>query len=389
MKTTLYRYLFREISVPFLLGMTTFTSVLLMGRLLKQADMVVAKGVPLSEILWMVVYLLPYFCLVTIPMAVLLAVLLAFGRLSADSEITSMKACGISLYGLLPPVLVFALCAYIATTLVTLYGIPWGNTSFKMLVARIVEERGANALKDQVFIDDFPGLTIYFNRYSPLDHHTSGVLIQDDRNPAEPSTIFAATGVLSSDPETRIMRMHLQNGGIHRPVGKTGYRLVEFQDYDLSINLPQAAKEILKNELDMSLSELYANLNSPTLDRKLRTDMELEVQRRFSFPFACFVFALIGIPLGIQNQRSGKGAGFALSIGVLIVYYVVLTTFKAMGERGLILPSVAMWSPNILFLMFGIYLFRQTAEERRFYLFTLLTEAGSRLRHRFAARRTP
>ena len=388
MKTTLYRYIFREISVPFLLGMTAFTSVLLMGRLLKLADMVVAKGVPLSEILWMVVYLLPYFCLVTIPMAVLLAVLLAFGRLSADSEITSMKACGISLYGLLPPVLAFAFCAYIATTLVTLYGIPWGNTSFRRLVTSIVEEKSAKALKEQVFIDDFPGMMLYLNRYSPQDQRITGILIHDDRNPAEPSTIFAATGVITSDSAKREIRLLLNNGQIHRPVGKTGYRLVEFQEYDLKINIPQATREVMKNEVDMSLSELYANINSPHLDRKLRTEMELEVQRRFSLPFACFVFALIAIPLGIQNQRSGKGAGFALSIGVLIVYYVILTAFKAMGERGMVTPSVAMWSPNLLFVAFGIYLFRQTAEERRLYLFTFLSESVRKIRHAFTTGRT-
>src|SRR5574340_988055 len=97
MKKTLHRYIFKEITVPFLLGMATFTSVLLMGRLLKLADLVVAKGVPLASILRMVFYLLPYFCLVTIPMAFLLAVLLAFGRLSADSEVTAMKACGVGL----------------------------------------------------------------------------------------------------------------------------------------------------------------------------------------------------------------------------------------------------------------------------------------------------
>lgn len=387
MKATVYRYLFKEISVPFLLGMTTFTSVLLMGRLLKLADMVVTKGVPFSEVLWMVVYLLPYFCLVTIPMAVLLAVLLGFGRLSADSEVTAMKACGISLYGLLPPVLAFAFCAYTATTLVTLYGIPWGNTSFRRLVTSIVEKKGVNALKEQVFIDDFPGLVLYLNRYSPQDHRITGILIQDDRNPAEPSTIFAATGVLFSDPTAREIRLLLKDGGIHRPVGKAGYRLVEFQDYDLKINIPQAAREVLKNEMDMSLSELYANINSPHLDQKLRTDMELEVQRRFSLPFACFVFALIAIPLGIQNQRSGKGAGFALSIGVLIVYYVIFTIFKAMGERGMVAPGVAMWSPNLLFVAFGIYLFRQTAEERRLYLFTALAEAGRRIRHTFTTGR--
>ncbi|HEY6838026.1 MAG TPA: LptF/LptG family permease, partial [Geobacteraceae bacterium] len=128
-----------------------------------------------------------------------------------------------------------------------------------------------------------------------------------------------------------------------------------------------------KDELDMTLAELRANLRSPTASPKLRLDMNLEFHRRFALPFACFVFALIGVPFGIQNQRSGKAAGFAVSIGLLLIYYVILSAGKALGQRGLLPPFAAVWTPNILFLVFGIYLFRTTAAEKRFFLFDMAT----------------
>lgn len=364
MKKTLFLYICREIAVPFLLGMATFTSVLLMGRLLQLAELVVARGVLFSDILRMIVYLLPFFSMVTIPMSFLLALLLAFGRLSADSEVTAMKSCGVGLNSLLPPVLCCALIAYLATTFVTVYALPWGNTSFKKLLLEVIETRATLNLKERVFNDDFPGLVIYVDRFSSGENSMSGILIQDERNPREPSTIFAGQGVIERAPGTKALRLSLKNGGIHRSLGATGYRLLEFKDYELSINLAQSAREVAKNELDMTFAELREALRTHTVDDKERRDTLIEFHRRFSLPFACFVFALVGVPLGIQNQRSGKAAGFSVSIGVILVYYVVLSAGKTLGQKGIVHPALAVWAPDIIFLLLGLYLFRKTAMEQ-------------------------
>jgi lipopolysaccharide export system permease protein len=380
MKKTLNLYLCREIIVPFILGMATFTSVLLMGRLMRLADLVVAKGVPLADIGRLIVYLLPYFCLVTIPMAFLLALLLAFGRLSADSEITAMKGCGIGLYGLLPPVLACACVAYLVTALIAVYAVPWGNNSFKKLVFSVVQSNANLTIKERVFNDDFPGIVLYVDRYNKDDGVIRGILIQDERNPEEPTTIFAEQGGIFTDPAAKVVRLQLTNGSIHHARGSAGYQRVDFREYLLTINLNQASKQVFRDELDMTLAELRAAIRAPGIPPKLRLDMQLELHRRFALPFACFVFALVGVPLGIQNQRSGKGAGFAVSIGVILVYYIVLAAGKSMGERGLLPPAGAVWAPNIVFLLFGIHLFRKTAAEQTFILFTACTAAVRWLR---------
>lgn len=373
MKKTLYFYIFREITIPFFLGMAAFTSVLLMGRLLKLADLVVAKGVPLTDILRMVFYLIPSFCLVTIPMAFLLALLLAFGRLSSDSEITAMKSTGISLYGLLPPVFLFSLLAYLATTFITVYALPWGNTSFKKMLFYVIESRITLSIKEKVFNDEIPGLVIYTDSYDEDDHIMQGILIHDERDSQGPSTIFASNGLIAADPVAKAVRVELKNGSIHRISGRTDYRLIEFQNYSLSINLNQAPRELIKNELDLTFDELRASIKALPPNTKMFWDMLLEYHRRFALPFACFVFALVGVPLGIQNQRSGKATGFSLSIGVLLFYYIILTAGKTLGEKGLVNPAVAVWAPNMILFALGAYLFKKTAAEQRIPIFEMVS----------------
>ena len=374
MHKTLFLYICREIAVPFLIGMATFTSVLLMGRFLQLADLVVSKGMLFTDIFRMILYLLPFFSMVTIPMSFLLALLLAFGRLSADSEITAMKSSGVGLYNLLPPVLTCALLAYLASSFITLYALPWGNNSFKKLLVDVIETRATLNLKERVFNDDFPGLVLYVDHYKDNQSTMSGILIQDERDPKEASTIFAEQGMIVREPKTKSLRLSLKNGSVHRTVGPTGYRLLQFQDYELTINLNKAAKEMVKNESDMTLAELQDRIRTHVVDDKDRRDALIEMNRRFALPFACLAFALVGVPLGIQNQRSGKAAGFAISIGVILVYYIMMSVGKTLAQKGIVHPALTVWAPDILFLLLGAYLFRKTDLEQSIPLIDLLKQ---------------
>ncbi|HOP39868.1 MAG TPA: LPS export ABC transporter permease LptF [Geobacteraceae bacterium] len=374
MKKTISLYIFKEITVPFFLGFAVFTFVLLMGRFMKLADMVIAKGVPVADVARLLIYMLPSFSFITIPMALLLAMLLAFGRLSADNEITALKSGGISLYGILPPVITFAFLAYTATTIITVYALPWGNTAFKTLLYDVINVRVNISLKDRVFNDDFPGLVIYVARYDEAKHHISGVLIYDERNPEEPSTIFARSGMIMTDPDRKTLRLRLLDGGVHRLKGTSNYQLMEFDKYDLSVNFQQTYKIVpTANELDMTFKELRYAMKLTGFDPKIIRDLHIEFHRRLAFPFACFVFALIGVPLGLQNRRAGKSSGFSLCLLVLLVYYITLSIGKTLGQKAILNPALAMWLPNLLFIILGIYLFKKTAAEQRMTIFELPT----------------
>lgn len=365
MPTILDRYIFREILVPFILAMTAFTSALLMGRFLKISELVVAKGVPLTEITLLIAYLIPSFALFTIPMSFLLAVMLAFGRLSGDSEVIAMKSCGVGISRLLKPVMAFALLATAATALIALFAVPAGNTAFKALLAGSLEKGAGIELRDRVFFDSIPGMVIYVDQFDEQARQMTGIMIQDERKPNDPLTIFANKGSLALNPATRQLRLRLTDGSIHRTKRNDDtYRLAQFREYELAVNLGESQKGFGRNELDMPLDELRQGIGSVATEPKLRRDMELELHRRFATPFACIVFALAGVPLGIQNKRSGRGGSFSVGIVLILLYYIVLSTFKALGERGSIHAAAAMWGPNICFLALGIWLFRHAAAER-------------------------
>jgi lipopolysaccharide export system permease protein len=383
MKKTLYLYIFNEIPPPFLVGMVTFTFMLLMGRFLKLAEMVVEKGVPLGDVLRMVAYLLPSFWLFTIPMALLLAILLAFGRLSSDSEVTAMKSCGISLYGMLPPPLTFAFLASAACLWVTIYAVPWGNSSFKKLMLDVAQSSAGVVVKEKVFNNAFPGMVIYADSIDQKGQSMQGVIIHDERDPEHPATIFAKSGALLADRRARAIEFHLNQGSIHRGADRGGYRMVDFQEYSLRVALTNNEPAPVKVS-EMTLTELRNP--PPNTEAKKVLSMRLEYHSRLALPFSCLVFTLLAMPLGIQNRRSGKASGFSLSIAVILFYYVALSAFETLGERGVLAPVLACWAPNLIFLLLAAYLFKKTAHEEPLPLASLYPRLKASLVARFGTR---
>ena len=189
------RYLLRELFSPFWLGLAIFTSMLLVARILKLMEMVVSRGVPLTQILKLFSYILPAFLEVTVPMALLLAVLVAFGRLSTDSETIALQASGVSVFRLTVPVALFAVATAILTFFLSLYVRPWGNSLLRTGLYEIVKARASAGIRAKVFNDEFAGLVVYVDQVEPLVNRLHGVLIADTRDPATRNTIYARMGL--------------------------------------------------------------------------------------------------------------------------------------------------------------------------------------------------
>jgi len=356
------RYLIREIIGVFVLSLAIFTLVLLMGKMVKLMEMVISKGVPLTEVVSLIVLLLPSFLVLTIPMAFLLAVLLAFGRLSSDNEITVLKASGVSLGALLPPVLATAVVAALLTLFISVVAVPWGNTGFRALTVEVARKYAASAIQERIFRDDLPGVIMYVEQYDDSRHVMQRVMIQDSRDQDRPLTIFAKSGLLASDDDRGVLQMVLENGTIHTRQ-KDDYRLVSFNEYHLTVDTSRSAP-VVRTERDMGIQELVLQSKSTQIDPIKRRKVLVELHRRFAFPCAALVFGILAIPLGLHNRRSGKGAGFTVSILILVAYYVLMTFLETMAEKGSIPPSLAIWLPNVLFLAGGLVLFRMAAQEK-------------------------
>ncbi len=370
------RYLMREITGIFALGLTIFTLVLLMGRMMKLMEMVVSNGLPLGDVIRLIILLLPSFLVLTIPMAFLLAVLLTFGRLSDDNEITVLKASGLSLGTLLPPVLTAAAVAALLTLFISVVAVPWGNAGFKQMTLKVARTYATSAIRERIFRDDLPGIVLYVDHYDESQRAIQRVMIQDSRDPERPLTIFARSGVVSSDDTRGVLQILLENGSIHTRQ-KDEYRLISFDKYLLTAE-SGSSPVLVRDEDDMGISELHKGAVSPQLSPQIRLKMLIELHSRFAFPCATFVFAILALPLGLSNRRSGKNSGFTISILVLLVYYVTLSFLRTLAEKGGIPPLLAVWLPNVMFLSLGLLLLRLATQE-------LTLMAG--LRRLFSSRR--
>ncbi len=386
MKKTLHFYLMKELFPAFLLGLVGFTVILLTGRILQLTDLFVNKGFSLTQVLAFLYYLLPSFLVLTIPMATLLAVLLTFNRLSSDNEITAMKASGVSLYQLTPPVIALSFLALVATIFLSLYILPKANYASRSLLYEMASTRAHAGVKERVFNDDFEGLVLYVDRVTPKTLRWENVFISDSRSTAEAYTIIAKDGVVLSDPESLTVTLRLRNGAIHK-LGKEAdaYQKIDFNTYDLRLDLKTGMKEKQVDEkrpADMSLRELESAIQRLRARNEDAKPQLVKIHQKFSIPFACLVFGIIGIPLGVQSRsaRAGKSMGFAWSIGILLVYYFLTNAGTSLAERGVILLEVGMWAANAIFLGLAIYLLMKTSRESPVLVMVLLNRLIHRLR---------
>ena len=166
LKLTIYKYIFHEIWPTFLASLLVFIFIVLAARMLNIAEWVINHGVSPLQVLKMILYLLPGMILFALPATTLIAVFVGFHRLSGDNEITALKSSGISMYQMLPPVVVLSLTTLIMAALLGLVGSPWGNRSFKDFIFQIAHSKADLAVKERVFCEPFDGVTFYINSFS-------------------------------------------------------------------------------------------------------------------------------------------------------------------------------------------------------------------------------
>lgn len=369
MKKTVTLYILKEIFPIFLIGLMTFTVILLMDKIFKIIELIVTRGVRLSHILMLLLYISPSFLIFTLPMAFLLGTLLAFGRLSQDSEITALKASGISLYQLYLPVFLFSLGTYLLTSFLVFYGLPWGNRGFKSTLFLIAQSKADVEIKERVFNDVFEGFVIYVDKVPIQGKKMEGILIYDEREKDKTNTIFAKEGVLFNNPNSQELLLNLRQGDIHRFEPRTQvYQKMHFESYDLRLELSKTFGNLGKKlkEHEMSVEELRERMEKKRLMGEDITPQEVELHKRYAIPFSCFVFGLIAVPLGIYPRRSGRSYGFVLSILIILAYYIALTASEILAMRKDIPPFWAGWMPNISFGGFGIFLLVKAAKESPF-----------------------
>jgi LPS export ABC transporter permease LptG/LPS export ABC transporter permease LptF len=352
---TLDRYLIRECLPPFLLALGLFTFLLQVKPMLERAQDLLAKGVPIPTVGFLLVTLLPQALGVTIPMAFLAGLLMGLGRLSGDREIVALLACGASPVRLLRPILLFALICGAADMYVLVRLVPDANQRFLVETYKLMTQ--SIDVKPGLFYEGFPGKVLYVRSDRP-DGGWSDVLLADTSQPGRPIVTTADRGYLELDPVHRLASIVLPGDSVRYLPGEEDgvYDTSHARDFRVQISAQElfGSPDIGRGLAEMSISELR---KAEAKKRAAGISPHPEIMQRhqmFSFPVACPVFALLGLALGVHTRKDGKLGGFALGIGVLFAYYGFFALFQNLTKGGHFPAEWARWVPDIVLGLAGI-----------------------------------
>jgi len=380
------RYFLRELISPFGFGCALFTFFLVIDRIYHLTDLVITKGVPFYLVLQLLVYMLPSFMAHTLPMALLVAVLLAGGRLASDLEIVAFKAAGVSVLRLYRPMLLASLLVTTATAGLTLALNPAANSEFQQQLFRILQSRAVSGLQERVFNATFGDMTIYVEEVSTSQVALKGLLVSDERDPKLSRIITAREGRLLTDEVNRRITLRLLNGAVNEaditpanppqtvttssPTGGAAsasrYRYTVFNLYDMSLSVDsplKGAPRVEKPEKDLTLGELGQKIAEHRNDPHSRAPFQIERHKRYALPLAALVFGLVAFPLAVRSHRGGRSVALVGSLAILVTYYLVMTSLEGAALRARVPAATAIWAPNVLFATVGVGLLVATARE--------------------------
>lgn len=395
----LSRYILKEMIGPTSLGLAFYTSIILMQKLFDMAGLIIKRSLSGTAVLKLLVFSLPNIIVLTLPMSLLFGILIAVGRLSADSEIVAMRALGISTRTIYRPVFLFSFALFLVNLYLINYVMPEGNRQFVALRAEIMTSSAEKAIKPRVFQDDYENLMIYVDDVDPATGQWKGVFVADSRtdesrDPVTPAEIASGTvtdpkeqdvAALAPSGGQRVIVARSGNLSIQRPSNQIWMNLEDAEThvwdpvrpdrYDHTQNESQRIKlpsvgegassaNIARSLREMDLAELLVQENrlrnsENESDRVTRNFARVEIHKKFAIPFACIAFGVLGLPLGITNRRGGKSSGFSLSIAIILFYYVMINNGEQLAGSGKVPAFVGMWSANLILLGLGIFLLRR------------------------------
>jgi lipopolysaccharide export system permease protein len=364
----LNRYVFKEMIPPFIINLVFFTFIFLMTKILDITKLIVNYRISISSVLLMLIYAVPHFLEFVIPMSVMMAVLLTFLRLSSDNEIVALKAGGISIYGLIPSVLVFSMMGLILTGFMTVYGSPWGKLLLRERTFQIAVSHANVGLKERTFNDGFKDVMLYINKIDLKSKNLVDVFIEDKSTKNIVSTVVAPNGKLFGEPDKLTFHLRLYNGTINQvDLENRSANSANFDTYDINLDLKKlitSAKGGPKDEDEMSLAELFRYLKDATKKDVQYYATLIEFHKKFSIPFACLALGLLAVPLGVESKSAKRSAGLGFGLIFFLIYYLMLSAGRVFGEAGVYPPVIGMWIPNIVMGGLGLFLLVRTANER-------------------------
>ena len=362
------RYLQREILLPFFYVLVVLVFILLMGQLFKIVNMVVSEGVRLWDVIRLVSALIPQIMTMALPISFFFAVLVSLGRMVGDGEVVALKAAGVSPYTMLKPVLQLAVACTIVTLLVSAWLAPWGMRQVRQVTFDILKEKVTLALRSQTLNLAFPGMAIYMGEIDRENGRVEDVFIEDRRHGEHPQTITAIAGVIVGDRDSSTLLLQLEEGTIHEyDPQEESYRVTDFSQYRINFDISDLLGEEGRVKLNNKALPNSALLRKIALKKsrgKNPTRARATLYKRFTQPFSCLAFALLGLALALVPVRSGaRFQGFVFGLVFLLAYYLTGMVTEYLAEWQPSLSLFFFWLPNLIFLLLGILLLTMKQRE--------------------------
>ncbi len=368
----LTRYILREVTSHALLGGALFTFIIFTRDLGKILEFVVRDSASYSDVARIIAYTLPPTLNVTIPMAVLVGILLGLSRLAADSEITAMRAAGMGAIDFVRVVSIVSAVALCLGLFNSLYLSPRAASGLISLGESLKSSQASFEVQPRVFYEEFKNRVLYIQDVTPAAGAAvwRHVFLADLTEPANPHITTADQAVVvngtPNSPDALTIRLHLLNGGEHEtsPTDPNQYDISTFATTDVPIET-EAPENTHLGRLNtpiaaLPLLELWHRAKSAEATQgRTPSVYRIEFNKRFSYPFACLVLMLVGVPLGISSKRGGKSTGFVLTIVLVFIYYLLSEVGAAFAQSGKLPPFLGVWGANLLFAAAGAILLYQ------------------------------
>ncbi len=378
----LTRYVIKEMIGPTLLGFLFYTSIILMQQLFTWAGMIINRSLSAATVGKLLLLSLPHIVVLTLPMSLLFGILIAIGRMSSDSEIIAMRALGMSTRMIYRPVFIVSAVMFVLNLYLINVIVPKGNKEFQSLRNEVATSYVQKEVRPRVFFDQYPDVTIYVNDVNPHTGEWKGVFVADSRIDAnDQSTPQKAVEAAAREQQASAIGLPQRTGQkisiadrgsivTMKPSGQIWLNLYGAQNhiwdprkpdrYDVTVNEIQriflgdklADTRYTPSLREMNLRELIQQVRMlrMTTDKETYNLAWVEIHKKFSIPFACIAFGVLGLPLGITNRRGGKSSGFSLSIAIILFYYVAINNGETLAGDGKLSPFIGMWSANIVLL---------------------------------------
>jgi lipopolysaccharide export system permease protein len=369
MGRTLRRYLARELAVAFLAGLALSTFVLAIMRIMELVDLAFARGVPPSRVGALFGYMLPSYLEVTLPMAFLLSIVVAFGRLTRDGEVIAMYGSGLNLRQIVRPIFGFAVLVAAFALVLAVFTRPWASRRIDETISEMARTRFTSALRPGVFSSWLDGVVIYVGSVEPDTGQLTWVMLADEREPSGRRTIFAMEGRLQTDDQREVAFLQMQDGTILRSLGAAdSYDRTDFSAFELTLEFDPLIDEHTAPGATPPRQLTWRDLVNARNRRRAAgasaIEEDIEIQRKLVVPAGTLLLPLIAVPLGVQRSRAVRSRALVVSVCTILVYYLMLTSAVTAAREGGLTPEVAMWLPNAAMFGFGVFLFARAMRDR-------------------------